>query len=407
MNVKIFKNSFLLDCTGSEPLENGWVCTEDDAIKELGAGKAPSPQNAETFDCRGMTLMPGLIDAHIHASLFDNDLGSIFRLHYPAMHYVNAMQILKDTLDQGFTTVRDAGGIDAGFRVAVERGLIIGPSVTVCGKSLSMTGGHADPRYSTEQSAPALSPFSASVADGVPDVQKAAREQLRQGVDYLKIMACGGCASQADEPDTVQYTPAEIEAVVYEASAVGKKTLAHCYSNNSMRLCANSGVYSIEHGNYLDSATARLLKVKGCWLVPTLTTYFFMSENGERLGIPSYFLRKMKQVREHALEAVHNAMEAGVDIGSGSDVVGDGQPFKNMEIELKARVMGPMKAIMSATKENARLLFQHDRIGTLEAGKQADMILVDGNPLVHPAAFSDRNNIKIILRRGKVYKNIL
>ncbi len=407
MTTKLFKNSLLLDCTGSEPLANGWVWTEDNTIKEIGAGKAPSPRNTEAFDCRGMTLMPGLIDAHIHASLFENDLGSIFRLHYPAMHYVNAMGILKDTLDQGFTTVRDAGGVDAGFRVAVERGLITGPSITVCGRSLSMTGGHADPRYSTEQSAPAFSPFSASIADGVPEVQRAAREQLRQGVDYLKIMAGGGCASQADEPDTVQYTPAEIEAVVYEASAVGKKVLAHCYSNSSMKLCANSGVYSIEHGNYLDAATARLLKEKGCWLVPTLTTYFFMSENGEKLGIPPYFLRKMKQVREHALEAVQNAMDAGVNIGSGSDVVGDGQPHKNMEIELKARIMGPLKAIMSATKENAKLLFQEDRIGTLGVGKQADMILVDGNPLENPAAFSDRNNIKIILQRGEIYKNIL
>lgn len=407
MTTKIFKNAFLLDCTGSAPIENGWAWTEGETIKEIGAGTAPSPQNAEVIDCRGMTLMPGLIDAHIHANLFDNDLGNLFRLHYPAMHYFKAAKILKDTLDQGFTTVRDAGGVDAGFRVAVEQRLIAGPSITVCGRSISMTGGHADPRYSTEQSAPAVSPFSACIADGVAEVQRAAREQLRQGVDYLKIMAGGGCASQADEPDTVQYTPAEIGAIVYEASAVGKKVLAHCYSNNSMKLCANAGVYSIEHGNYLDAETARLLHVKGCWLVPTLTTYFFMSENGEKLGIPAYFLRKMKQVREHALEAVHHAMEAGVNIGSGSDVVGDGQPFKNMEIELKSRVMGPMKAILSATRENAKLLFQEDRIGTLEAGKQADMILVDGDPLKNPAAFSDRNNIKVILQRGEMHKNIL
>ncbi|MDR3332817.1 MAG: amidohydrolase family protein [Synergistaceae bacterium] len=407
MTMKLFTNAFLFDCTGADPVEKGWVLTEDDVIRETGDGKPPSPPDAEILDCRGLTLLPGLIDAHIHVSLYDNDLGNQHRAYYPAMHYVKAMAVLKDTLDQGFTTVRDAGGADAGFRVAVEQGLITGPSITVCGSSLCITGGHADCRYSTEQRPPVFGPFTSSIADGVPEVQKAAREQLRQGVDYIKVMAGGGCASQADEPDTVQYTPAEMEAIVYEASAVGKKVLAHCYSNNSMRLCANAGVYSIEHGNYLDSATAKLIKDKGCWLVPTLSTYFFMSDNGEKLGIPGYFLRKMKQVREHALEAVKIAMNAGLNIGSGSDMVGDGQAHKNMEIELKSRVMGARKAILSATRENSRLIFQEDKIGTIEAGKRADMILVDGKPLEKPEAFKNRDNIKVILLRGNLYKNIL
>lgn len=405
-NKLFFENLLLLDCTGNEPVENGWVLVEGDKIAGTGSGKGPS-SGAERFDCAGMTLMPGLIDAHIHVSLFDNDLTNSHRIHYPTMHYAKALAILKDTLDQGFTTVRDAGGADAGFRVAVEEGLAIGPHVTVCGKSISMTGGHADMRLSTELSPPSSAPFAAAVADGVDEVRKAARQQLRQGADYLKIMAGGGCASHADEPDTVQYTPEEISAVVYEANAVNKKVLAHCYSNNSMRLCADAGVYSIEHGNYLNADTARHLKQKGCWLVPTLTTYFFMSEHGERLGIPPFFLRKMKEVREFALEAVQHAMDAELDIGSGSDVVGDGQPHKNMEIALKAKVMGPAKAILSATRENARLLKQEDKIGTVEAGKFADLILVAGNPYANPSAFENRDNIKMIVQRGKLYKNIL
>jgi len=405
LTTKIFENLLLLDCTGREPVDNGWVVIENDRIVEAGTGKAPG--GTERIDCKGMTLMPGLIDAHIHVSLFDNDLTSTHRRYYPTMHYVKALAILKDTLDQGFTTVRDAGGADAGFRVAVEEGLVPGPNITICGKSISMTGGHADMRLSTEQNPPSVAPFAATIADGVDQVRKAAREQLRQGADYLKIMAGGGCASQADEPDTVQYSPEEIRAIVYEAAAVNKKVLAHCYSNSSMRLCADAGVYSLEHGNYLDADTARHLKEKGCWLVPTLTTYFFMSENGEQLGIPSFFLRKMKEVRESALEAVQHAMDAGLDIGSGSDVVGSGQPHKNMEIALKARVMGPMNAILSATRENARLIKQDDKIGTIEPGKFADMILVDGTPHENPSAFENRDNIKLIVQRGKLYKNIL
>ena len=407
MVTKLFYNAQIFDCTGNEPYDNGWLVTEDETIKEIGEGTAPAFSGAEKVDCRGMTLMPGLIDAHIHLSLFDNDLGNLHRRDYPAMHYVKALRVLKDTLDQGFTTARDAGGADAGFRVAVEQKLVPGPRLTVCGKSISMTGGHADMRYSTELSAPAISPFSAVIADGVAEVQRAAREQLRQGVDHLKIMAGGGCASQADEPDTTQYTIDEMKAVVHEAAAANKKVLAHCYSNNSMKMCADAGVYSIEHGNYLNEETARYLKERGCWLVPTLTTYFYMSEHGEELGIPAYFLRKMKMVRENALEAVQHAINAGLDIGSGSDVVGDGQYHKNMEIGLKAKVMGAKAAIISATRENARLMKLDKKIGTLEVGKEADLILVAGNPLKNAESITVRDNIKLIIQKGSTYKNIL
>ena len=407
MTLKLFYNAQIFDCTGGEPIDNGWLVVEEGMIREVGIAPVPSFADVEKFDCYGMTLMPGLIDAHIHLSLFYNDLGTQHRRDYPAMHYVKALGVLKDTLDQGFTTARDAGGADAGFRVAVERGLVPGPRLTVCGRSLTMTGGHADMRYSTEISAPAISPFSAVVADGVAEVQKAAREQLRQGVDHLKVMAGGGCASQADEPDTTQYTIEELSSVVHEASAANKKVLAHCYSNASMRLCADAGIYSIEHGNYLNAETAKYLKGKGCWLVPTLTTYFYMSEHGEDLGIPPYFLRKMKEVRETALQAVRCAVDAGLDIGSGSDVVGDGQYHKNMEISLKARVMGVQAAIISATRENARLMKLEKKIGTLEVGKEADIILVAGNPLKNPKAFENRENIKLIIQRGLIRKNIL
>ena len=405
--MKIFYNALIFDSTGNEPIDGGWLIEEDGFIKEIGENSVPNYSSGEKIDCHGYTLMPGLIDAHIHVSLFDNDLGELHRRDYPAMHYVKALGILKDTLDQGFTTARDAGGADAGFRVAVERGLVPGPRLRVCGKSISMTGGHADPRLSTEFTPPAFSPFSAVIADGVAEVQRAAREQLHHGVDHLKVMAGGGCGSPADEPDTTQYSIEEISAIVKEAKAANKKVLAHCYSNASMRMCADAGVYSLEHGNYLDRQTACYIKERNCWLVPTLTTYFYMSEHGEELGIPSYFLRKMKMVRESALEAVQNAVDAGVNIGSGSDVVGDGQPHKNMEIGLKAKVMGVCNAILSATRDNARLMHLDKEIGTLEIGKYADMILVGGDPLVNADAFTNRNNIKLIIQKGNVYKNIL
>ena len=406
MVVKLFKNANLLDCTGKDPVDSSWVVVENQLIKEIGAGATvPSFSNAEVIDCKGNTLMPGLIDAHIHLHLFDNDLAEIHRRNYPAMHFVKALAVLKDTGEQGFTTVRDAGGADAGFRVAVQQGLVPGPKITVCGTSLTMTGGHADMRLATEICPPAwASIMTGVVADGVAEVQKAAREQLRKGVDYLKVMAGGGCGSPADEPDTTQYTLEELVAVVREAKAVKKEVLAHCYSNSSMKLCAEAGIYSIEHGNYLDRETADYLKKQDCWLVPTMTTYFYMSEHGEELGIPAYFLRKMKMVREFAMEAVANAMAAGVRIGSGSDTVGSGQRFKAMELELKSRVMGPMKAILSATRENAKLLKQESQIGTVEVGKCADLLLVKGDPLKDIALFQNRDNLLAILQDGNFVK---
>lgn len=406
MSIKIFRNCFMIDCTGAEPVDNAWIATEDGFIKEIGVGKEPQT-SGDAVDCLGCTLLPGLIDAHIHVSLFDNDLGECGRHDYPAMHYVKALGVLKDTLDQGFTTVRDAAGADAGFRIAVQSGLVPGPRISVCGQALTMTGGHADPRLSTEMRPPYDYPFCGVVADGIAEVQKATREQLRRGVDHIKVMAGGGCGSPADEPDTTQYSLEELTVIVKEAAAVKKNVLAHCYSNSSMRLCADAGVYSLEHGNYLDKDTAKYVKSKGCWLVPTLTTYFYMSDHGEELGIPAYFLRKMKMVRESALEAVSNAMEAGLDIGSGSDVVGDGQYHKNMELELKSRVMGPMGALLSATRENARLLKKSDKIGTIEVGKCADILVIRGNPLKDMSIFQNRENIKVILQGGNFYKNTL
>ncbi len=410
MAIKVLKNATLLDCTGCEPKENAYVVVDDDKIREVGTGKAASSlcgTMTESIDCKGHFLMPGLIDAHIHLSLFDNDFGEQHRRSHPAMHYVKALGVLKDTLEQGFTTVRDAGGADAGFRVAVEEGLVPGPRITVCGRVLTQTGGHADPRLSTELTGPAQSPFSAVVADGVTEVTKAAREQLRQGADHLKVIAGGGCASPADEPDATQYSFEEIHAIVKEGRAANKDVLAHCYSNASIRLAAEAGVYSIEHGNYLDVPTAQFLKTKDCWLVPTLTTYFFMAENGKELGIPGYFLRKMKQVLDHALEAVKNAVDAGVKIGSGSDVIGSGQMYKNRELELKSRVMGPIGAILSATRENAKMLRKEKNIGTVEVGKDADLILLSGNPLDDISLFNNRDNVLAVMQRGYFCKKLI
>jgi imidazolonepropionase-like amidohydrolase len=406
MSVYVFKDATLLDCTGNDPVYPAYVITEDDYIKEVGSGTPKAiPPDADVVDCKGMTLMPGLIDAHIHLGLFDRDLGEQPRRYYPSMQVVKALGVLEDTLMQGFTTCREAGGVDAGFREAVAQGLVKGPRLTISGMSLTQTGGHADPRLSTE----IRDPFDAilgvgMVCDGVAEVRRGAREQLRRGVDHIKVMAGGGCASPADEPDTSQYSLEELSAIVFEAASAGKYAFAHCYSNRSMQLCAKAGMKSIEHGNFLDEETAKILKESGCWYVPTLATYDIMVKRGEEFGIPPYFLRKMKQVQEHSLQAVENAKKAGVPMGSGADVVGPGTPYKGLELELKARVLGPMEAILSATKMNSKLMEMENQVGTVEEGKYADLLLVDGDPLEDIKVFQDRDKLVMIMQQGKFVK---
>lgn len=403
--MTLFFNATLLDCTGREPLYPTWLLVEGAYIKEIGFSQVPPRIHvSEKIDCKGMMLIPGLIDAHVHASSYQNNSVEKSRKYFPGMRYMRAFKVLEDTLFQGFTTVRDCGGVDAGFREAINSGLAVGPRMTVCNHILTMTGGHSDHRLSVEIREPIDEPFEGVVCDGIDEVRKAAREQLRRGADHIKLMTGGGCSSESDEPESSQFSIGEIAAAVEEAESAGKDTIGHCYSNRSMALCANAGVYSIEHGNFLNSKTAALIKEKDCWLVPTISTYYIMSRKGDEMGFPDYFMRKMKYVANHAFEALDVAYKAGLKIASGSDLVGDCQPFKAAELELKAKIMGPMDALLAMTKKNSELLKRQDKLGTLEEGKFADILLVEGNLLKDPQIIQNRDNIRVIMKNGELFK---
>jgi imidazolonepropionase-like amidohydrolase len=403
-----FKDATLLDCTGGKPKYPATVIVADGIVREVSDGKTTVPFNAEVIDCKGKTLMPGLIEGHMHVNLFLNEPSEQTRRYLPSMIVVKCLNILEDTLMQGYTSALDAGGADAGFKLAQSQGLVKGPKLKVCGHSLTQSGGHADMRFATEINPPLRHPFAVGVvADGISEVRRAVREELRMGADYIKIMAAGGCASPADEPDSVQYSLDEMKAAVEEADAVGKIVIAHCYSPRSMQRCAEAGVKRMEHGNFMDEATARILKEKGVIYGPTLATYDIMSRKGAEFGIPDYFLRKMKIANEKAQEALGYAVKAGLVIGSGSDMVGPAQPFKANELELKSRVMGPMGAILSATKVNAEILKIDDRVGTIETGKAADILVLDENPLENIAIFQNRDAIRVIMQDGNFIKHTL
>jgi len=288
--------------------------------------------------------------------------------------------------------------------------LVPGPRLFVAGKGLSQTGGHGDGRLPTEVYEPVRYPIGmgGTVVDGVDACRRAAREQLRSGVDFVKVMAGGGCMSPADEIDTSQYSLDELKAVVWEAEAAGKYVAAHCYSDRSIINSVKSGIRTIEHGNLLTQEGALAIKEAQAYLVPTIVTYEVMPEMGQKLGVPENNLRKMIQARDHGLEALEIAYRSGCKIGSGSDCLGPMQVFKGRELEIQAKVMGPMNAIVAATRINAEVIRQEHNLGTVENGKLADLILVDGDPLKDIGLIQNfHEKITVIMQGGCFYKNLL
>ena len=407
----ILTNATIIDGTGADPLSCGWVVIEEDRIREVGSGSPGRlPSGAETIDCGGGSLLPGLIDAHVHMGAVEADLLEQQRRNLPSTLVIRTLPIMKETLDQGFTTARDCGGIDPGFREAVNQGLVPGPRLFVSGYPLSQTGGHGDFRLPTERHNPLdyHTGLHCTVCDGVDEVRRAAREQLRQGVDQIKVMAGGGAMSPSDTIDSWQYSLDELRAVNFEAEAAGTYTSAHVYSVQGILNCVSAGIRSIEHGNLLDEGSAAAMAKAGAFLVPTMTTYEIMPKMAEQLGIPKVYVDKIKQCRAESMNALALAHRAGVKIASGSDLLGPMQVFKAVELELKAKVLSPMGAIVSTTKTNAELLRRERDLGTVEAGKCADMILVDGDPLEDITLLQRyREKITLILKGGAVYKNIL
>jgi imidazolonepropionase-like amidohydrolase len=407
----VVKNATIIDGTGADPVSNGFVIIEKERIKEVGAGDPGAvPSKALLLECGGQTLLPGLIDAHVHLGAVDANIIDQQRQYFSSLLVIKTLKIMEQTLDQGFTTVRDAGGVDPGFREAVNQGLVPGPRVFVCGPPLTQTGGHADFRLPTEIGPPVrhAAGLASWVCDGVDEVRRATRDLLRQGVDHIKVMAGGGAMSPSDEIDTSQYSLEELEAVVFEAESTGTYVMAHCYSDRSILNSVKAGIRSIEHGNLLTEASAVAMRDAGAILVPTIVTYEMISRMGKDLGIPENNVRKINIAREKALVALETAHQAGTKIASGSDLLGPMQIYKAMELELKARVLGPMGALVATTKTNAELLNRQEDLGTVEAGKLADIIVVDGDPLANINILQEyKEKISLIMKGGWLYKNIL
>ncbi len=406
----LFANAFLVDCAGAEPVERASVIVEGGRIRSVRRGGTGSAGGYDAvFDCAGMTLMPGLTDAHVHIGAVDVNILEQHREYPSNLVALMMARFLEDTLMQGFTTVRDAGGADWSFKAAVERGIVEGPRLLISDQPLSQTGGHGDKRRVSEtQNAEIFCPTAGMrsiVCDGADEVRRAAREQLRMGADQIKVMASGGAMSPADELSATQYTLDELRAAVEEATAARTYVMAHTYNDESVRNCLEVGVRSVEHGNLISEETARLIAEAGAYLVPTLVTYEALSEEGLRYGVPEENIRKIDEARASGLKALRYAYQAGVSIASGSDLLGPLQDRKARELEIKTEVMSPMESLVSATRTNAGLFGMEAEIGTVEEGKLADLLVVEGNPLEDIAVLQKRDNLRLIMKGGRVVKD--
>jgi len=407
----IIRNAKLLDIEAAELRPGASLRIEGDTIVEVEQdGRAlAGGSDVAVIDAGGRTVMPGLIDAHVHAALTTVDLAALVR-RSASWVAIETKLILEGMLRRGFTTVRDSGGLDAGISSALERGLIKGPRVFRSGRVLSQTGGHGDlvPVGDHPQicaCAIRTTAFS-HIADGVDAVRRAAREELKGGAHHLKIMAGGGVATPYDPIDMVQYTAEEMRAAVEEAQARRTYVSAHAYIPESIQRAMKAGVRSIEHGNLIDEASARVMAESGAYLVPTLVTYDQIAVLGKSLNFPEVSLRKLGDVLDAGLRAIEIALAAGVKVGLGTDLLGETHSAQSKELVLRAKIQSNLDVLRSATIINAELLQQAGKLGVLKPGAYADLLIVNGNPRDDRGLLSGQGErLELIMRGGTVFKH--
>ena len=408
MSAILFRAAHLVDGLSDEPREGVDVLVLDDRITEIGDPHLTTPRlpHLRVFDLGGMTLMPGLIDAHVHPSAAEV-IEDYARPMPPSLRSQYTRIELEAMLRRGFTTARDAGGCDAGIRSAIERGLIDGPRLFVSGKALSQTGGHGDDRAVGDADPwPGAYPGEfARIADGVEEVRLAARQELRRGADQIKICASGGVMSETDPVEMTQYSEAEIAAVVEEAASRGTYVLAHAYGGEAIGRAVRCGVRSIEHANLIDRETAEHLAASGGFAVPTLATYDTLHRFGRELGFPEVSLEKLADVREAGLRSLEILQAASVPIGYGTDLLGPMHRHQTAEFRIRREAMPAFDIIRSATAVNAALLNREDELGVVASGARADLIALDGDPLADIALLDgDGSHLAMIIKDGAFYR---
>ena len=368
--------------------------------------------DAQVIDAGGRVVLPGLIDAHVHVVAASHDLTAL-GLQPPSLVTAQASAIMRGMLNRGFTTVRDAAGADFGLQEAQQRGLFEGPRLFIAGFPVSQTGGHADMRpkgVRTREMFCACAGLGliGAIADGVGEVRRAVREQVRNGANQIKIMAGGGISSPTDPLEGTQFSIDELRAACEEAEAANLYAMAHAYSPRAVTRAVQAGVRSIEHGNLIDAATAREMKRCGAYLVPTLSTYAALADEGARLGWSQVMLDKLATVQSRGIEAVRIALDEGVPVVFGTDLLGHMHSRQSGEFDLRLQAMSPVQALQSATLIAARLMRAEGSIGQLVPGAWADLLVVEGDPTTDLAMLTaPETGIRLLMQGGRTVRSSL
>jgi imidazolonepropionase-like amidohydrolase len=417
--VRVYCASRLFD--GERFIENGCVVVEGGKIASAGSrGEVEYPPEAEVVDLEGHTLLPGLIDAHIHfTGLRSGDIIRESLLTPYATLVARAVRDLERTLMAGYTTVVDAGGVIAlQLKQAQAEGTIMAPRIIAAGYPVSQTFGHGDvhflpPEYVDPRTSRLTMPLSSLLCDGPSECRKAARYALRAGADFIKVFTTGGVVSQRDRPEYPQLTMEEIRAVVEEASRAGRFVHAHAEGLQGIVNALEAGVKVIAHAMYMDEDAAHLAVEAKAVVVPTLTIVDLITRLGEAAGLPDWALEKAREAQKAHIESIRRAYRAGVTLATGTDLftaMGDLNPYgmNSTEIVLLVREIGlkPVEALKAATKNAAKAAGLEGVVGELKPGYKADLIAVKGNPEEDPGVLVGPDNIDLVVLDGKVVKSL-
>ena len=406
-NSLILRNGLLLDTRAGMVVGTRDIVVEKGRIAEVSENAASRDGVAE-IELAGKILMPGLCDAHVHVIASSASFPQLLTWS-PLYTAARASELLRAMVDRGFTTVRDCGGADFGLARAVDEGLLDGPRILYAGHAISQTGGHGDMRGPGENWDNCCCCAGLGViADGVSEMRRACREEIRKGANFIKIMASGGTASPTDRISSTQFADEEVQAAIEEAEAAEIYVAAHVYTARAANRVLRAGVRSIEHGNLIDEETFDLLKENDAFLVPTMATYQAMVTEGREAGIPADSITKVHEVFEAGKENAAKAHAAGVNMVFGTDLLGTMQRHQLSEFAIRSEFQTPAETIRSATVTAAELFNEVGETGELIEGARGDMIVLDGDPLQDIGVMQDPDRyLKLVVKGGTVFKDAL
>ena len=410
-------DGLIFDSTGRQPFR-GTVIVRGGEIADVGTrGEVGVPDDADVIDLRGAFLMPGLIDAHTHimgsrSGRVEEDL-----LTPIGVFFARAVRDLEALAEAGFTTAVDAGSIVAlHLRDAVAEGTVRGPRVVAAGPVLSQTFGHADVHYLPAEwvdyrTTRKLTPFASLLCDGEAECRKAARYAMREGADFIKVMASGGVLSQRDRPEYRGFTLEELKAIVDEARAANRWVHAHAEGKVGIVNAARAGVKVVAHCDLMDEEAAEEVLKAGATCVPTFAIDYALLREGQRLGVPEWGMKKIAELADIHVENIRRAHRMGVRLATGTDFSGGvgrhGENAEEVALFVEKVGMTPQDALIAATRNAAYAAGLEGRAGVIAKGALADIIAVDGDPLENVRALTDRSKVKLVIRGGEVLKDLL